>query len=113
MYQYSVDLGNDEAKTRALVFSTLIFANILLSLVNRSFYYSVLESFKNRNFLLMGISALVLVLLFVILYVKPVSGFFSVTPLAAAELGMTLLVAAISVLWFEVYKLMKRRIGRK
>ncbi|AZA77116.1 cation-translocating P-type ATPase [Chryseobacterium joostei] len=108
MYQHSVSLGNDESKTRSLVFSTLIFANILLSLVNRSFYYSIFESFKNRNFLLTGISALVLVLLLCILYMKPVSGFFSVSPLEAKELGMTLIVATISVLWFEVYKLMKR-----
>lgn len=113
MYQHSVSLGNDESKTRSLVFSTLIFANILLSLVNRSFYYSIFESFKNRNFLLMGISAVVLVLLLFILYVKPVSGFFSVSPLEAKELGMTLIVATISVLWFEVYKLMKRHWGRK
>ncbi len=108
LYRYSVDLGNDEAKTRAMVFSTLIFSNILLSLVNRSFYYSMFESFKNRNFLLLGISILVLVLLFIILYLKPVSGFFSVTPLTIKELGMTLLVAAVSVLWFEGYKFFKR-----
>lgn len=113
IYQYSLGLGNDEPKTRSLVFSTLIFANILLSLVNRSFYYSIFESFKNRNFLLTGISVLVLVLLLFILYVKPVSAFFSVTPLEAKELGMTLIVAAISVLWFEVYKLMKRYLGRR
>jgi len=113
MYQYSVDLGNDESKTRALVFSTLIFANILLSLVNRSFYYSILESFKNRNFLLAGISALVLIFLFIILYVKPVSKFFSVSPPTIKELGLTLLTAAISVLWFEIYKLIKRYWVRK
>ncbi|WP_426277883.1 cation-translocating P-type ATPase [Chryseobacterium sp. S-02] len=113
MYQYSVDLGNDESKTRSLVFSTLIFANILLSLVNRSFYYSILESFKNRNFLLAGISALVLIFLFIILYVKPVSEFFSVSPPTIKELGLTLLTAAISVLWFEIYKLIKRYWVRK
>lgn len=113
IYQYSLGLGNDEHKTRSLVFSTLIFSNILLSLVNRSFYYSIFESFKNRNFLLTGISVLVLVLLLFILYVKPVSAFFSVTPLEAKELGMTLIVAAISVLWFELYKLMKRYLGRR
>lgn len=113
IYQYSLGLGNDELKTRSLVFSTLIFSNILLSLVNRSFYYSIFESFKNRNFLLTGISVLVLVLLLFILYVKPVSAFFSVTPLEAKELGMTLIVAAISVLWFELYKLMKRYLGRR
>ncbi|WP_333853068.1 cation-translocating P-type ATPase [Epilithonimonas sp.] len=113
IYQYSVHLGNDEPTTRAWVFSTLIFANILLSLVNRSFHYSIFESFKNRNYLLVGVSALVLVLLFVILYVKPVSGFFSVAPLTVKELGLTFLTAAVSVLWFEIYKLLKRLLERK
>lgn len=113
IYQHSVHLGNDEATTRAWVFSTLIFANILLSLVNRSFHYSIFESFKNRNYLLVGISALVLVLLFVILYIKPVSGFFSVAPLTVKELGLTFLTAAVSVLWFELYKLLKRLLERK
>ncbi|MCJ7935912.1 MAG: cation-translocating P-type ATPase [Chryseobacterium sp.] len=112
MYQYSVHDGNDEAKTRALVFTTLILANILLSFVNRSFYYSILESCKNRNFLLVGISVLVLVFLFIILYVKPVAGFFSVTSLTAKELGLAVLVSAISVLWFELYKFIKRIFSR-
>lgn len=108
IYQYSVYHGNDETKTRAFVFTTLIFANVLLSLVNRSFYYSILESFKNRNFLLAGISFLVLVLLMVILYVNPVSIFFSVSALTAKELGLAFLTAAVSVLWLEIYKLFKR-----
>lgn len=113
IYQYSAGHGNDEAKTRALVFSTLIFANIMLSLVNRSFHYSILESFKNQNILLAGISVLVVLLLLVILYVAPVSGFFSVTALSINELGLTLLTASVSVLWFEIYKLIKRLYFRK
>ncbi|WP_185152936.1 cation-translocating P-type ATPase [Elizabethkingia anophelis] len=108
IYQYSVIEGNSETKTRAVVFTTLIFANILLSFVNRSFYYSILESFKNRNFLLIGISVLVLMLLFIILYINPVSKFFSVDSLTLKELGYTLFVATISVLWFEIYKFIKR-----
>ncbi|BAP32102.1 4-hydroxythreonine-4-phosphate dehydrogenase [Chryseobacterium sp. StRB126] len=113
LYQYSVSHGNDEAKTRALVFATLIFSNILLSLVNRSFYYSMLESFKNRNILLVGISVLVVLLLLIILYVAPVSGFFSVTALSIKELGLALFTASVSVLWFEIYKLIKRYYFRK
>lgn len=112
IYQYSVFLGNDEIKTRAFVFSTLIFANVLLSFVNRSFYYSIFESFKNRNILLAGISFLVLTLLFIILYVNPVSGFFSVSSLTAKELGLSLLTASVSVLWFEFYKLTKRNLSK-
>ena len=107
-YQFAVHNGGDEEKTRAMVFSTLIFANILLSFVNRSFFYSVLESFRNRNPLLIGISALVLMMLLVILYVKPVSLFFKVTALNISELGMTVFIAAVSVLWFEIYKYVKR-----
>ncbi|WP_137904021.1 cation-translocating P-type ATPase [Chryseobacterium sp. 2VB] len=113
LYQYSVSHGNGEAKTRALVFTTLIFSNILLSLVNRSFYYSMLECFKNRNVLLAGISVLVVIFLLIILYVGPVSGFFSVTALNVEELGLALLTASVSVLWFEVYKFIKRLYFRK
>lgn len=104
VYQYTVQNGGTEEKTRAMVFSTLIFANILLSFANRSFFYSILESFKNRNPLLVGISVLVLTLLFIILYVNPVSLFFKVTALNIHELGLCLLIAAASVLWFELYK---------
>lgn len=113
LYQYSVNHGNDEAKTRALVFTTLIFSNILLSLVNRSFYYSMLESFKNRNVLLAGISVLVVLLLLIILYVSPISEFFSVTALSIKELGLALLTASVSVLWFEIYKFIKRLYFKK
>lgn len=108
VYQLTVQNGGNEEKTRAMVFCTLIFANVWLSFVNRSFYYSMLESFRNRNTLLLGISVLVLVLLFVILYIKPVSQFFKVTFLTINELGTALSIAAVSVLWFEVYKFIKR-----
>lgn len=111
IYQYSVHLGNDETKTRTFVFSTLILANILLSLVNRSFYYSIFETLKNRNALFAGITILVSLLFVVILYVHPVSTFFSVSSLTVQELGLALITAVVSVLWFEIYKLIKRALS--
>ncbi|MBS1488341.1 MAG: cation-translocating P-type ATPase [Bacteroidetes bacterium] len=108
VYRHTVGRGGNEETTRAMVFSTLVFANILLSFANRSFYYSLFESFKNRNPLLIGISALVLLLLFIILYIESFSRFFHVTSLSMAQLGMALTTAAVSVLWFEIYKLAKR-----
>lgn len=109
IYQITVYDGGTEEKTRAMVFSTLIFANIFLSFVNRSFFYSVFESFKNRNPLLIGITALVLTTLAVILYMTPFARFFKVTSLNLNELLIAILVAAISVFWFEVYKFFIRR----
>ena len=108
VYQLSVQNGGSEEKTRAMVFSTLIFANVILSLVNRSFFYSMFESFKNKNPLFVIINGATLLLLFAILYIQPFSDFFDVTGLTFEELCTTILVAAASVLWFEVYKLIRR-----
>src|SRR5690554_7954046 len=108
-YQLTVQNGGDEVTTRAMVFTTLIFANILLSLVNRSFVYSVFDSFKYKNNLFPIIIGATLVLLLAILYIPIFAGFFHVTGLNIPELGMTFLIAATSVLWFEMYKWIKRR----
>lgn len=109
VYQYTYQLGGNEEKTRAMVFTTLIFSNVWLSLTNRSFYYSLWSSFKNKNNLMVGVTILTLLILFAILYIKPISLFFKVSSLNLKELGMAMLVAMLSVLWFEVYKWIKRR----
>ena len=51
-YQLAVQQGLPEEGVRAMVFSTLVIANIGLTLVNRSFTASVLSTFRNRNNLL-------------------------------------------------------------
>lgn len=108
-YQYAVIHGGNEEKTRAVVFTTLIFANVLLSYANRSFYYSVFETFRNRNILLVAISGITLALLFAILFIKPLSHFFKVTSLSWSEIALSAVIATISVAWFEIYKLAKRK----
>ena len=109
VYQYTYQLGGNEEKTRAMVFTTLIFSNVWLSLTNRSFYYSLWSSFRNKNNLMVYVTVLTLVILFAILYVQPISLFFKVTSLNLNELGIAMIVAMLSVLWFEVYKWIKRR----
>jgi Ca2+-transporting ATPase len=109
VYQLTAQAGGNEEGTRAMVFTTLIFANILLSLTNRSFFFSIFESFRNRNYLLTSMTVLVLLLLGIILYVDPVSQFFGVTDLGVTDLSKSFGIAAVSVLWFEIYKLWKRR----
>lgn len=109
VYQWTALGGGSEETTRAMVFSTLIFANIFLSLVNRSFYYSIWDSFKAKNPLLIWIAILAFLAVFVILYIPIFARFFHVTPLSPYQLGLALLVAMTSVLWFEIFKWIKRR----
>ena len=109
MYQFSVHNGGNEEQTRAMVFSTLIFANVFLSFVNRSFYYSVMDSLRYRNPLLIGISVLVVLSLMAILYFEPFARFFHVSALSITDLLYCLVAAGLSVGWFEGFKWMKRR----
>ena len=107
-YQFAVQNQSNEETTRAMVFTTLIFANVFLSLVNRSFIYSMLDSFKNKNKLFPLIIGTTLILLFAILYVPTFAEFFKVEGLSGQNLGISILIAAVSVLWFEGYKWWKR-----
>lgn len=109
VYQYAVHQAYDEQTTRGMVFTTLIVANVFLSLVNRSFVYSVFDSFKNNNKLFPLIIIVTLGLLAAILYIPVVSDFFKVTPLSLDKLGFAVLIAGLAVLWFEVYKWLKFR----
>lgn len=96
-YQHTVQNGGNEEQTRAMVFTALIFANILLSLVNHSFYYSILESLKNRNILFVAVNGITIILLFAILYIES-SGFFHLTELNVANLDSALSITSVSVL---------------
>lgn len=109
IYHFAVHSGKTETATRAMVFTTLIFANVFLCLVNRSFIYSMFESMNNRNMLFPLIISITLSLLAIILYVPAVAEFFKVSSPSFEELSMSILVAMIAVLWFEVYKWIKRR----
>lgn len=109
IYQLTYRNGGDEDTTRTMVFTTLIFANILLSFANRSFYYTMFESFRNKNNLLIYITLATLIILMVMLYVDPISQFFKLTSLNLEQLLTAGSAAIISVMWFEIYKLIKRR----
>jgi Ca2+-transporting ATPase len=71
-------MGNEQL-TRTMVFTTLVFSNVILSLVNRSFYYSVFASLKNKNNMM--VIANLLTFSSLIVYISPIARFFDVLPL--------------------------------
>ncbi len=109
IYWYGVQKGFDEYLTRTMVFSTLVIANILLTYVNRSFYYSVLTTLKYKNNLLIGITSFTALLLVTLMYVPVTAHFFKIVPLNFTQFAMCIATALISVCGFELYKLLKRR----
>ncbi len=108
MYQLTLKEGGNEAQVRTMVFSTLILANIFLTLVNRSFYFSFVTTLRYKNDLLLGIITITLAILATMLYVDPIAAFFKLVHPALSDIGRCAGIAFISVFWFEAVKVWRR-----
>ncbi|MFN0035241.1 MAG: HAD-IC family P-type ATPase [Saprospiraceae bacterium] len=106
MYQFALGQGKNKEAVRSVVFATLVFSNLFLTLANRSFDYALNRTLFYKNPMLpiiLGISA---AMLLAILYVPFLTKLFRMSPLSVADLGWCLLAGFVSVGWFEVYKLL-------
>lgn len=108
VYQYAVYHGANELVTRTMVFVTLITANIFLTLVNRSFYYSVFTTLKHKNYLVPLIIFITVVITALLVYVDPLVYFFKFEHLHPSQLLVSVITGFISVIWYEFVKLFKR-----
>lgn len=108
IYQFAVASGNNEAITRTMVFTVLIAANVFLTLINRSFYYSILTTLKYKNNLVLFIVFFTIALVGLILYIKPLSAFFEFETLNSSQLLISISIGFISVIWYEIVKIIKR-----
>ena len=108
-YQYAVRQGYSEGLTRTMVFTGLIAANIFLTLVNRSFYYSIFTTMKYKNNLVLLIIITTMGITGLLLYIKPFADFFGFEYLNYKKLGISIAIGCISVIWYEVVKLVKRK----
>jgi Ca2+-transporting ATPase len=112
-YQFAVSSGYNEALTRTMVFTVLITANIFLTLINRSFYYSILTTLKYKNNMVLFIVFFTILLVGLILYVHPLTGFFKFEALNLHQLLICILIGFVSVIWFEFVKIIRRLKTRK
>jgi P-type Ca2+ transporter type 2C len=108
VYQIAVGHGYGESLTRAMVFVTLVSANILLTLVNRSIDYPIWVSIRYRNFLVPAVIGLTTMLTALILYVRPIAGFFQIETPTAPQLLLCTSIGFASVIWIEIIKTVRR-----
>ncbi|MBK5273066.1 MAG: cation-translocating P-type ATPase [Bacteroidia bacterium] len=107
-YQYAVSQGLDESLTRTMVFTVLISANIFLTLVNRSFYYSIISTMKYKNKLVLLIISLTIVISGLLLFVTPLTKFFGFEFMNLSQLSVSIGIGFLSVVWYEIIKWRKR-----
>ncbi len=109
IYQYAIYNGYSEALTRTMTFTVLITSNIFLTLINRSFYYSILTTLKYKNNMVLTIILITITLLVLMLFVKPLTVFFEFEQLNFIQVLLCITVGFVSVIWFEIAKFVKRK----
>lgn len=108
IYLIAVQKGLNEDSTRTLVFTTLITANIFLTLVNRSFFYSIFTTMRYKNNLIALIIGITAVFLGCLLFVNPLTKFFLFQKQTSTNLVMAIGIGLISATWYELVKWYKR-----
>jgi Ca2+-transporting ATPase len=104
----SVYRGQNELDVRAITFTTLILGNIALIWANRSRTRTIPELLRSRNAALWGVTAGAMSLLALVLYVPWFQGLFQFSTLHVADIAICILLAMLSVTWFEMSKLRGR-----
>jgi Ca2+-transporting ATPase len=103
-YQYAVRSGYNEATTRTMTFTTLVFSNIFLTLVNRSFDKSIFHTFQYKNILIPIILTITLVVWFSSIIFKEMRILFEFENISWQMIGLCLMAGAFGVFWIELAK---------
>jgi Ca2+-transporting ATPase len=101
----------EEGARRALVFATLVVANLCLILTNRSSSRTIFSMFKEPNAALWWVLGGAALMLACVLSVPFLRDLFHFGPLHAADVGFFVVAGAVSIAWFEALKVLKVRMA--
>lgn len=108
VYQYCVGENFSEKYTRTTIFLTLIASNIFLTLENRSFYYSIFTTIRYKNNLVLLIIGITIAITALLLSFPVFLNFFLFEKVDGIQIGFSILIGFVSVMWIEIYKAIKR-----
>ncbi|MDR0318422.1 MAG: cation-translocating P-type ATPase [Nitrososphaerota archaeon] len=96
---------------RSMGLAVIIIANILLVQVNNSNTDNIFTSIKrlSKDKVMWTANILIITGLFAMLY-SPLNSFLKLAPLSIAQLLSVLSIAAASILWYEIVKIIKKRL---
>ena len=108
---FIVGINDDiaEEKIRSLTFASLVIANVLLILTNRSRTLTLWEAlFKRRNQAVPWLVAGAVSLLLILLNIPIVRDSFELASLSISEYATLILLGYLSVAWFDLRKIVMR-----
>ncbi len=113
VYYLATRTGHSETEVRTMVFSMLVMSNIFLTLVNRSFTFSFIETLKYRNPLIWLMVFLTFLILLATLFVPAIRQLFHFEHIGKTAFLVCTLAAMLGVFWVEGYKLARRKLSKR
>lgn len=105
---YALHSGASAETARALTFATIVIGNLGLILVNRSWQQTILATMHNSNRALWWVIGSAFSFLVIALTLPVMQGVFHFAPITPAQFAICVVAGLCSVIWFEVYKGMRR-----
>jgi Ca2+-transporting ATPase len=102
--------GEDDGTVRTVIFITLLFSNIFLTLVNRSFIHSVFTTLRYKNNLITIIISVTLLFIAASIYVPFVRDIFLLKTISINTIISCALAAMTGTLWIEGWKFARRKL---
>jgi Ca2+-transporting ATPase len=106
-YYMENEASNETVRT--FIFITLLFSNIFLTLINRSFKFTVLKTIFYKNKLVPLILLFSIVMIFLFLFLPYLRNVFGLSVLTFREIIICLFIALMSTGWVEIFKFFKYR----
>jgi len=110
---YYMKTGVTEEFVRTIIFASLIFSNIFLTLSYRSLTKSLISTLRYKNRLIPMIIALAAGLLFSIIMIEPMREMFGLALITLKELLLTVMLGLCTVSWFELTKIYRIKKNQK
>ncbi|MHB8895588.1 MAG: cation-translocating P-type ATPase [Candidatus Geothermincolia bacterium] len=104
-------LGVHDNEARAMTFTTLVIANLGLILTNRSWTHTIPRTLRTPNRALWFVVGGTVVFLALVLYVPALMRLFQFGRMNAIDVTVAVVAGGLSIAWFEVLKVFRRRRG--
>jgi Ca2+-transporting ATPase len=101
---YADHTGSDADTVRTLIFMTLLFSNLLLTFIDRSFTRSAFSTLKNKNRMLYITVLTTLTFSLLLQFAPYFSTLFHLAPLSVFQWGICLFVSFVATFWFDIFK---------
>jgi Ca2+-transporting ATPase len=108
-YWWALQTGRSDGETRAVAFVAVVCGNLALLFAMRSRRRTMIETLAERNLALWSIVLGALGALAVSLYVPAAAALFRFSPLGAGEFLAAAVAGVAGVLWYDLWKLARRR----